>query len=285
MSQVFYYLILKPLSCLPLGILYIFSDLLYLLLTYVLPYRRKVVMENLSLSFPDKSEKEIIAITRKFYRHLVDIMIESIKNFSISKKSLQKRLIIENPELAENYLLKGRNILFVGGHYNNWELYALALPLNTMFDSFAAFTPLTNRFLNKKTKESRSKFGLKMVTPREFKEILNQKGNRPFQIVFAADQSPSGNQKCHWMQFLNRETAVLTGVERMAKEQNMVVIYGTIHKVKRGYYTVKYSLVTDQPKETAEGEITEKHTRMLEEAILKQPEYWLWSHKRWKKKK
>jgi len=283
MSQVFYYLILKPLSYLPLGVLYIFSDLLFLLLTYVVPYRRKVVVDNLSRSFPGKTQTEINTITRKFYRHLADMMIESIKNFSISKKSLQKRLIILNPELPEQFLKNGRNVLFVGGHYNNWELYALALPLSTGFGAFAAFTPLTNRFLNKKTKESRSKFGLKMVTPREFKEILTQQDKAPFQIVFAADQSPSGNQKCHWMKFLNRDTAVLTGVERLAKDQNMVVIYGTIHKEKRGYYIVKYDLVTDNPGNTAEGEITEMHSRMLEKAILMQPEYWLWSHKRWKK--
>jgi KDO2-lipid IV(A) lauroyltransferase len=187
--------------------------------------------------------------------------------------------------LPEQFLKNGRNVLFVGGHYNNWELYGLALPLSTEFDAYAAYTPLTNRFLNKKTKESRSKFGLKMVTPRELKDILTQKNQKPFQIVFAADQSPAGNQKCHWMKFLNRNTAVLTGVERLAKQQNMVVIYGTIQKVKRGHYTLRYNLVTDTPKETQEGEITEIHTRMLEMAILKQPQYWLWSHKRWKKTK
>ena len=283
-TKILYYTFLLPISVLPYTILYFISDLLFFILYRVIGYRKKTVFGNLKRSFPDKSDKELISIMGEFYRHLCDIIMEGIKGFTISEKQIKKRLIIKNPEFSNYFADKGKSIIFVGGHYNNWEICAQAFAMYSNHICIGIYKPLSNEFLNRKIYTSRSKFGMNLVsmkqTKRSFESVSQAKA-----IVFGSDQNPSNPKRAYWMNFLNQDTAVLFGVEKYSKEYNWPVIYVSISKVDRGYYEVEYSLITDNPTEQPYGKITEDFTKRLEQDIINQPEYWLWSHKRWKHKR
>tara|TARA_B110000003_G_C16542965_1_gene493535 strand:+ start:108 stop:965 length:858 start_codon:yes stop_codon:yes gene_type:complete len=282
--RILYYLILLPVSFLPYRILYLLSDLLYIVIYQITKYRKKIVYINLKKSFPSKNEKELKIIMNDFYHHLCDIIVESIKGFSISKDQLSKRMIIKNPELTNNYALKGKSIIFVGGHYNNWEICAQAFSMYSDHICIGIYKPLKNNFLNHKIYSSRSKFGTNLVSMKETRQSF-EKESKPKAIVFGSDQNPANPKRSHWMRFLNQDTGVLFGVEKYAKEFDWPVIFVSIEKIKRGYYQAEYSLITENPTTMSHGKITENFTKRLEKDIINQPEYWLWSHKRWKHKR
>jgi KDO2-lipid IV(A) lauroyltransferase len=252
---------------------------------YVIPYRKKVVLSNLRNSFPDKSEEEITTLCKKFYAHLCDIIVESVKLFSISNKQILKRFKVNNPEVLQPYFDQGKSVIIVGGHYNNWEMLASGIDQQVPHDTVALYSKLTNAFFDKKMKSSRGAFGLRMVTTKESFAYFKETYTVPRMTIFGADQSPTYSKSVHWTTFLNQDTAVALGTERFATKYNLPIVYGAINKNKRGHYSIDISILCDQPKDTTEGEITEMHTRKLEEQILAQPEYWLWTHKRWKRKR
>jgi len=281
MTYLLYFLIIYPLSRLPLPILYIFSSLLsFLLKTF--GYRKKSIYRNLKNSFPDKSEKEIASIANKFYSHFTDIWMETLKAFSISKNEISKRLIVRNPEFLDKYL--GRDVIAVLGHYNNWELDAVGIPpYIPKFQHLALYTPVNDPFLNQKVLESRQKYGMKMVSRKKAKKNLTLDGNKSTIVYLVADQSALTSKKVYWMPFLNQETAVVTGPERFAKMYDRPVVFLHTTKTKRGHYEIEFSEITDNPSEMLDGEITVRHVKMLEQKIKENPEFWLWSHNRWKK--
>ncbi len=284
-SKILFYLIIKPLSYLSMWILYGISNFLSFVFYYLVPYRKKVVISNLSNSFPEKSEKEIKHIAHKFYNHLCDLIVESVKLFSISEKEIAKRFVVNNPEFLQPFFDEGKSVIIVGGHYNNWEILASGIDNQVPHESVALYSKLNNVFFNEKMKASRGKFGLRMVTTKDSFAYFKEKSDSPRMTIFGADQSPTYSKNVHWMTFLNQETAVALGTERFAKKYDLPVVYGAINKVKRGHYTLDISLITDSPKETEDGFITETHTQILEKYILDHPEYWLWTHKRWKRKR
>lgn len=283
-SKLLYYLILKPLSLLPLGVLYGLSNFTYLVLYKLLGYRTKVVRENLKNSFPEKSSKEILKIERTFYLHLCDLIVEGIKAFSLTRERAMQRIKSPNVDLVNRYLDEGKNVILVGGHYGNWELYAIAIGLQLSKQPLALYTPLKNKFMNSKVKDSRSRYGLRMYSIKAIKVLINESSEN-YAIIFGADQSPRKTQKAYWMEFLNQDTGVQFGTEKFSKEFNAVVIYGELHRLKRGHYEVNYKLITETPNETEYGYITETHTKLLEQHIREEPAYYLWSHKRWKHKR
>lgn len=285
MSQALYYLILKPLSYLPYWVLYGISNLLSLVFYHIIPYRKKVVMVNLENSFPNKSPQEIKTICRKFYNHLCDLIVESVKLFSISQKEINQRFVVTNAEILQPYFDKGKDLIIVGGHYNNWEILASGIDHQVPHDTVALYSKLSNLFFDKKMKSSRGKFGLRMVTTKESFSYFKEKHNTPQMTIFGADQSPTYSKNVHWTTFLNQDTAIALGTEKFAKKYNIPVVYGAINKIKRGFYSLDISVLCNDPKNTSDGEITELHTKKLEEQIIAQPEYWLWTHKRWKRKK
>tara|TARA_B110000503_G_C7150303_1_gene414881 strand:+ start:1533 stop:2309 length:777 start_codon:yes stop_codon:yes gene_type:complete len=245
-------------------------------------YRTKVVRQNLTNSFPDKSEKEILALEAKFYSHLCDLVVESLKAFSISLEEAKLRMKDRNIEVVNQYFKQKRQVVLVGGHYGNWELFAITIGATTDHKTLALYTPLKNQFINEKITKSRSKYGLGMLSIKEIKSKLNDINSDFYAIIFGADQSPRKSQRAYWMKFLNQETGVQFGTEKFAKEFNAVVIFTNIYKVKRGYYELQYDVITEQPNQEELGFISKTHTQMLEKVIQEQPEYWLWSHKRWK---
>ncbi len=281
---IIYYIFILPVSKLPFPILYVISDFLYIILYKIVGYRKKIVYSNLKNSFPYKNQNELKHIMSNFYKHLCDIMIESLKSFTISEKQLKKRMIIKNPELANQYAENGKSVIIVGGHFNNWEFFAQSTPLFCSHKCIGIYKPLSNLFFNNKMLQSREKFGLKMYSMRQtikcFKNI-----QRPRAVFFASDQSSSNPKSVYWMRFLNQDTGVLFGVEKLSKHYNWPVLIYTINKIKRGYYEAEFKLLTDAPKKINTGLITETFTNSLQKDIINQPQYWLWSHKRWKHKR
>jgi Kdo2-lipid IVA lauroyltransferase/acyltransferase len=283
-TKIFYYILILPVSLLPYPLLYLISDIVFLIMYRVIGYRKEVVFTNLKNSFPNKSEKELKQIMSGFYKHLCDLIMESVKGFTISEKQLRKRLIIKNPEFSNYFADKGQSIIFVGGHYNNWEICAQAFAMYSNHKCIGIYKPLSNAFINDKIYTSRSKYGMNLVSMKQTKKSFEE-GSEAKAIVFGSDQNPANPKRAHWVQFLNQDTGVLFGVEKYAKEYDWPVVFVSISKVKRGHYEVEYSLITDKPNEEPHGKVTEDFTKRLEQDIINQPQYWLWSHKRWKHKR
>lgn len=283
MGKLAYYIIVYPLSLLPLGILYRFSDLMYLLFISFVPYRSKVITNNLRNSFPEKSEAEIKSIRRKFYRHFCDMLIEGVKNLSISRSELKKRLVVSNPEVMTSLSDQDKSVLLLGGHYGNWEW--LITSQNTIFpqQAYGIGKKLTSKFWDKKVNEQRERFGMRVINNKNYKEVLDANQEECKAILVLTDQSPGSSVRSFWTTFLNQETAVLFGAEMLAHELDYALVYFRMHKVKRGYYKIDLELITETPRTMSWGKITEAHVSRLEEQIKLHPELWLWSHKRWKR--
>ena len=251
----------------------------------VFGYRKKVVINNIKRSFPEKTEKERLIICKKFYRHFCDLVVESLKTFTISEKQVLKHVTCKNPEVINKYYDQKRSVLIAGGHFNNWEIFAVAVDALIKHDAVGIYTPLSNKYFDEKMRKTRSKYGLYMLSSRRVKHYFDERINDLTATIFAIDQSPSNPRSCYWTTFLNQETGVLFGTEKFAKDYNYPVVYGRINKEKRGYYSFEFFDVTDKPQETKEGEITEIVTHLLEKDIKEHPQYWLWTHKRWKHKR
>ncbi len=283
--RILYYLVVLPVSKLPFWALYRLSEVLCFVVFKLIGYRRKIIRSNLQNSFPEKGIDEIKRIEKIFCLHFCDLVMESIKAFSISKEEAFKRMKDRNIELVNKYKASGKHVVMVGGHYGNWELFAITIGAVLEYKSIALYTPLRNQFLNQKITASRSKYGLEMLGIKTIKERINAANSDLYTIIFGADQSPRKDQRAYWMKFLNQETGIQFGTEKFAVEFDAVVIFANIYKVKRGFYEVEYTLITEDAKSHSYGEITKRHVGMLEEVINKQPEYWLWSHRRWKHKR
>lgn len=274
------------LSILPYRVLMVFSDLLYLILFYVMRYRRDVVDKNLRNSFPEKSDKEIMAITKKFYHALADTFIETIKSLTMSKKAILKRCHFQNLDLVDHYVNQNRNVLLVLGHYSNWEWTGAWMGLSAGKEVVAAFKPLKNKYFNNLMFRSRSNFKMKLIPKRQLLKYLetNKNANRQTTLILISDQSPNPKEH-HWVKFLNQDTAVVTGMEKIARQYDYTVIFATIHPIKRGYYSVIFTLLTENAASLPPQELTRLFMKKLEEDIIANPAPYLWSHRRWKLKK
>lgn len=278
-----YYLLVIPISILPLPILYVLTDFFYLLIISIIPYRKSVIKGNLRRSFPAKSEKELNRIKRQFYRHLTNLLAEGVKNLTISKASLKRRFVVKNPEIMLELAKKKRNVLLVSGHYNNWEWLISSQPLLFPFKAYGIGMPLTSKFWDKKINARRSRFGMNVIHAGNYKAELGSDSAELKSVLVLSDQSPGDARKSYWTRFLQQETAVLFGAEIMANELDYAVVYFTTRRKKRGYYEMELHQITDEPKMLSWGEITEQHVQLLEKEIIENPQFWLWSHKRWKR--
>ncbi len=284
--RIAYYLLLKPLSYLPLSVLYVISNPFHLVITHIIRYRRQTVLQQLRTCFPAKEEREIRQISRRFYRHFVDLLMESLRMFSMPKKEILQRYRVTNPEVFETARQKRQHIALVASHYNNWEMACCGIQLYVQNDVFGIYSPLTNAFMDGRLREARERFGIRMVSKRGLHQFFLKKDSHASTVlIFAADQSPRARSSKHWIDFLGQPTAFMTGTERYAKKYNLPVYYMFMKKVKRGHYEATFKLLSDEPQSLPEGCVTLLHTRELEKEILEDPAHWLWSHKRWKKKK
>ena len=258
---------------LPLAITYRFSDLLYYINFYIIGYRKKVVLANLKLAFPEKSDKERIKIAKLFFRHFCDLIVESIRVFSISEKELLKRCKLRNPELIEAYYKQGKSIIIPAGHFNNWEYAATACDLQIPHQVIGIYKPLRNKFFNKVIQDSRSRFGMALLPFRRVKRGFMENKEQLTATLFGADQAPRSGTKVYWTKFMGIDTPVMLGSEKLAKEFDFPVVFGRIYKIKRGYYEFEFETLEDKPRDTALGQITAQHTQVLETEIRKNPQY------------
>lgn len=289
MSNIGYYIlfgIFWIIMLLPLRVLYLFSDILYFFSYYLIAYRKKVTLTNLKKSFPEKSFVEIRKIAKRFYRHLFDQFIESFKLLQMNEEQILKRFDYRNPEVLDELYSKGKSIITVFGHYGNWEWLA-SLPLVTKYKVLAIYKPLANSSFDKFFIRLREKFGIKTVTIQQtLRKILDCQQNKELTITFfLGDQRPMRRYIKYWTTFLNHDTPILLGVEKISKQTDQAVVFIDIQKKKRGFYEIVFIKLFENPKETEEFEITEKHIRILEKIIINRPELWLWSHRRWKHEK
>ncbi len=273
-------------SLLPLRILYVLSDIIFLFLYYVFKYRRDVVRKNLTESFPEKSDKEILSIEKDFYKHFCDMFAENLNFMTISAKNAKRRLVIKNPELILEYNNKKQSIIAYSAHFGNWELMA-TLPLYLPFKVTALYQTQKSKYFTKVINLIRERFGV-IAIPSEkgYKKLMEfKKFNIQTMTIMVGDQSPHPGGSIHWVNFLNRETGFIPGAERIAPKSNQPLVFPMMTKKKRGHYEIDFLPIHNTPGKAGEGEITKKYAQLLEIAIQTQPHLWLWSHNRWKRKR
>ena len=275
--------LLYLLSLLPFWLLYRISDVLYLILYYIVGYRKKVVAENLRTSFPEKSSEELKSIEKKYFRYLADVIVETVKLFTISEKEVMERMQCTNFELIKGYFAEGKSVIGALGHYGNWELAGHCLSLLTQAERrVIVYKPLNNPIFENAFKRMRTRFGATVVAMQNTMRALVSYKNQPSITVLVSDQTPARNEINYFTQFLNHATPVFLGVEKLSKLLNDAVVFCDIRRIKRGYYKVTFVPLFADAKDTAEHEITHAHVQYLENVIKQDPAYWLWSHRRWK---
>ena len=278
------YRILLLFAYLPLVLHYALSSLLWPVVYYVARYRVKVVRENLRRSFPDMTEKELRKTERKYYRHLSDLVVEGLYNMRASLRLVRKHYIFENEELLESFYNENRSVVLLSSHYNNWEYMITSLDSRISHHAIGVGKPLDNKGFGRFITARRARYGTEIVDQTNVRDVMEyyHKWNIPVAYMMLSDQSPSNPHRSFWTTFLGQETAFLFGAEHFARKYDMPVIIYDVTKLHRGYYKVSFSLLTDKPNETAEGTITREYAEHLEKQIREHPQYWLWSHRRWK---
>ncbi|MES2418922.1 MAG: lysophospholipid acyltransferase family protein [Bacteroidota bacterium] len=270
------------LSLFPIPVLHFFARLLYYPLYYIVGYRKKVVRDNLLYSFPEKSLKEIIRIEKSFFKYLADLMFEIIKLPKMSKTELYKRVKFNGLEQVEAYFSKGESVLACTGHYGNWELCMLALGINLNEPCYVIYKPINNKIFENWFQQMRTRFGNVFVPMRQTLRSVVATKDIPTMYCFASDQTPVKQETQYTLQFLNQSTAVLLGLEKIALQTDRPIFYFDVLKVKRGYYEVNCVPLCLKPSATQEHEITNLLFNYLEKRITETPDFWLWSHRRWK---
>jgi len=265
---------------------YVFSDILFFLIFHVLHYRRRTVWVNLVTSFPERTEDELLTIERKFYHWFCDYIAESVKLLTISPNEIKKRMIFKNPEIIDKCIAEKQSCAIYLGHYCNWELVT-SLPLWITPDAQCGqiYHPLENNIFDKLYINLRQRLGSICIPMQETlrKLVQYKRKNRPVVIGYISDQVPFWWNIHHWCDFLHHDTPVLSGAERIARKANHAVFYLDMNRICRGRYEAEFKLITRDPQKMKEFDITDIYFRMLEDTINRNPEYWLWTHNRWKR--
>ncbi|PJJ08117.1 KDO2-lipid IV(A) lauroyltransferase [Flavobacterium sp. 1] len=284
------YLIVYPflwcISMLPFPLLYLFSDFVYIVLYQIIGYRKKTVRENLSLALPHLSNKERLIIEKKFYHHLCDMFLEMIKTMNISKEEICKRYVFKNFEVYADLEKKQKSIAIMCAHYASYE-WVMSMNYFTTFKSFGIYKQIKNPYFDKLIHTIRSRFNAHLITTKETIPIIsNNCRNKTLSVYgFASDQSPKENCAYHWAKFMGIEVPVHTGAEMLSKKYDMNIIFLRTKKVKRGYYEATMEVLSENAKKVPNYEITDQFLKLVEQQIYETPEYYLWTHKRWKHKR
>lgn len=279
------------LSLLPMWVHYLFSDILFVLVAYVLRYRHRVIWKNLSQSYPDKSERELKTLQRQFYRHMCDLVAETIKYTTISDKNIMRRMTFKGSEQVAEILNSGQSVALLLGHYGNWEwVSSLVLWLRPLVNDKVAmgqiYHPLENKVFDRVVLKTRGRMGSDSVAKNDTLRWLlgNKRDGRPTILGYINDQVPKWENIHHWLTFLNHEnTPVFTGIERIVHSQNQAAVYIDVKHVGRGRYECVFHVITRDPSRMGEFELTDEFFRRFEQTVNRAPQYWLWSHNRWKR--
>jgi len=273
---------LKLFSYIPFPVLYALSDLMYILVYYLIRYRRKVVWENLSNSFPEKAISALKAIERSYYRYLCDLTLEALKTVGMNSDELNKRMVIRNPELLNRYFEQGRSVLVTAMHYGNWE-WLLHMPLHIRHHQFFVYKPLQNPWFDRYMNATRSRYGGETISMNiALRKIIEaEKANMPVMTWLAADQTPPWFHN-FWTTFLNQEAQFFDGPAKIAKRFGQPIIFQQVKPLRRGYYETWFEVLVADPLQLSEREIILTYVDKVEQIIKAEPEYYLWSHRRWK---
>ena len=288
--QFVFFILLYPLlwliSILPFRLLYVLSDAIYLLIYYVLGYRKKTVRQNLAMALPHLSAKERLIVEKKSFRHLCDMFLEMIKTMTISKKEIEKRFVLTNIEVYHQLEKEGKSIALMCAHYASYE-WVISMNHHITFNGYAIYKRIRNKYFDKLVRDIRSKFKAYLITTKETKMVIeeNIKNGTLGVYGFASDQSPRPTENMYWYKFMGIETPIHIGAELLAKRYDMNVIYLKVKKVKRGYYEGTFEVLTTDMNTIPNFKLSEQFMDKVEQQILEAPEYYLWTHKRWKHKK
>jgi KDO2-lipid IV(A) lauroyltransferase len=269
----------------PFRLLYLLSDAFAFIMHKVVGYRKGVMRDNLRRAFPDKPEPEIEAIMRLAYRNLTDVTLETIKGFTASLPDINRRCVVRNPEVINQFLDRGQSIILAGSHYNNWEWTGLSMPPVLHGTVITAYKPISNKLVDRYYNSRRERTGMQMVSMDDTYASMRKFKDQKAVFILLGDQSPSSRKSAHWIQFLGVETAFLPGTDFLARRFGFPVVYYHIERVRRGFYEVTYLPVWPDPGNAGDMDITRACAATLEKAIRNAPASWLWSHKRWKMKK
>lgn len=290
MSALLYYIFYAfvwLIAWLPLPVLYGLSDFLYLIIYYVVGYRKKVVRANLKNSFPEKSSAELLSIEKQFYRHFSDVFIETVKLLHITDEEIEKRMYFSNPEMLSDFIAKGKSVVILLGHYGNWEwIPSIYRNYNNLVGG-ELYRPLNNKYFDSFFLKLRGRFGTLNIPKNDaLRAIIKlRREGKLFALGFIADQTPSKNNLHYWAQFLSQDTPFFNGPERIAKSADCAVVYFDVKVLKRGYYSCDLVCVSEEAKSEPENRITDRFVELFEGTIRRNPAYWLWSHRRWKHKR
>lgn len=275
------YPLLYLLSLLPWFVLYLISDGIYAIVFYVFGYRKGVVMKNLLIAFPEKTEQERLRIAKDFYHNLIDTFIETIKLLSVGNKAFNKRYT-SNIEVVNELYDSGVNVQLQAGHFFNWEYINFGVARDSKIPFVAVYMPISNKTFDRIMYNLRSRYGTILITAVNFKTKFHEYVKGRYALGLAADQNPGSPLNAYWVSFFGRLTPFVTGPEKGAKLNNTPVFFGHFYKVKRGYYHIELELLTDKPRDFENGKLTQLFASRVEEAIRLKPANYLWSHRRWK---
>lgn len=265
--------------------MYLVSNILQFFLYHFFKYRKKVVQENLRKSFPEKQVTEIQLLTKRFYQHFCDLFLESLKGLSLPEAELRRRFVYKNPEIFTPLFEKNQSAILLGSHYGNWEWGVLSFPLAVRHKVIGIYKPVKNRFIDAWLNHRRRRWGLHLTSMRQAGRAIIENRNQPCIFVLIADQTPADVKNAHWLQFLNQDTPFLHGPDKLARQSGYPVFVFEIERVKRGFYEVTFREICPNPQMLKEGDITEAFARHLENIIRLDAANWLWSHRRWKRKR
>lgn len=284
MQRLIYFIVrflIQAFSLIPFNAIYLFSKFLYFILFYLIRYRRRVVTNNLNNSYPGISKIKLDSLTKDSYRNLTEITVEGIKGLGFNEAALNQRFQFINAELILKYINNNQSVIVANGHIGNWEWAVLKFGYYFKNKSIGIYKQIKNEYLNNYINSLRAHSTIQLLSTRETRLIADEipKGKI---ILLMGDQNPSNLKDAIWTQFLNQDTACLHGIEKYAKQYKLPVIFGSIKRIKKGNYTMSFSLLTDQADLLAPGELTQKYMAAVERNIQEAPGNWLWTHRRWK---
>ena len=283
LAYILIYPILWFVSILPFRLLYAVSDLLYILMYHVFRYRKQTVQGNLRLVFPEKSDLEIKMITKRFFHHFCDMILESIKSMNISLESMKARYTFKNLDIIKDFEKQNKSIVLMCAHYGSWE-WIFILQTYTSHRGYGIYKQLQNKYFDRLIKSIRARYNSYLITTKETFSVLEEAKKNGILSMngFASDQSPKKNKAHHWNEFMGIKVPVHTGAEMLAKKLDMPIVFFAVERKKRGYYEATFQTLAETPTDFKDYEITDKFLKLVEKQIHEAPEYYLWTHKRWK---
>ena len=283
LAYILIYPILWFISILPFRLLYAVSDFLFILMYHVFRYRKQTVKDNLRLVFPEKSDLEIKIITKKFFHHFCDMILESIKSMNISLESMKARYTFKNLDIIKNFEKQNKSIVLMCAHYGSWE-WIFILQTYTTHRGYGIYKRLKNKYFDRLVKSIRARYNSYLITTKETFSVLEDAKKKGILSMngFASDQSPKKHKAHHWNEFMGIKVPVHTGAEMLAKKLDMPVVFFAVERIKRGYYQATFQTLAENPTDFKDYEITDKFLKLVEAQIHEAPEYYLWTHKRWK---